>query len=74
MRGDAAFGFRAGERKHGITGTAKFEGPDFLKILALKKQLGIGHVIQAGAGQHGRMVGVRLDAGGSLANIVDRWQ
>lgn len=74
MGGHAAFGLGLGERKHAIAGAAKFKRPGLLKIFALEIQLSIGHVIQAGAGQHRDVVGIGSNAGGGLANIVDGWQ
>jgi hypothetical protein len=47
------------ERKDGICRATRFEGPNLLKILALKKKRGAACLVQPRASQHKRAMNMR---------------
>ena len=62
MGGHAAGGRLLGKGKDGVGGAPEFEGPDLLEIFALQEDRRAQPVVERGAGQDGRPVGVGRDA------------
>ena len=67
--GHAAGGCGGVEGKDGIGRAAEFESPDFLEVLTLQKDSRAQPLVERGAGQDGRAMGVGGDAPGGGQDI-----
>src|SRR5256885_12703140 len=61
-RHHAGLALRRAEARQGVESTAELEGAHALQVLALEKDAGAQRIVQRARGEHGRAVGMALDA------------